>query len=111
MSAENRQDRVKICQENLAMFEENMWRLYDVVAGDESLFYHRQIGHKQSNASWVAEGESPRTEVRQRCFEPKTMFSIFFESNGVFDHICSLFYFLNNYQSLWNVNLRVKKRI
>ena len=83
LSAKNRQDRVRICQENLAMFEENKWRLYDVVTGDESWFYHRQIGRKQSNASWVAEGESPRTVVRQGHFEPKTMFSIFFKSNGV----------------------------
>ena len=47
------------------MFEENKWRLYDVLTGDESWFYHRQIGLKQSNASWLAEGESPRTEIRQ----------------------------------------------
>ena len=73
------QDRVRICQENLAMFEENKWYLYDVDTGDKSWFYHRQIGRKQSNAYWVAEGESPRTVVRQERFEPKTIFSIFFK--------------------------------
>ena len=78
-----KQDRVRICQENLALFEENKWRLCDVVTGDESWFYLRQIGRKQSNASWVAEGESSRTVLRQGRFEPKTMFSIFFKSNGV----------------------------
>ena len=57
--------------------------MYDVVIGDESWFYHRKIGRKQSNASWVAEGEAPRTMVRRDRFEPKTMFSIFFKSNGV----------------------------
>ena len=61
------------------MFEENKWRLYDVVSGDESWFYHRQIGRKQSNASWEAEVESLRTVVCQGRFEPKTIFSIFFK--------------------------------
>ena len=50
---------------------------------NESWFYHRQISGKQSNASWVAEGESPRTLVRQGHFKPKTILSIFFKSNGV----------------------------
>ena len=59
-----------ICQENLAMFEEKKWRLYDAITGDKSWFYHRQIDLKQSNASWVAEGESTRTVVSQGCFEP-----------------------------------------
>ena len=56
---------------------------YDVVTGHESWFYIRPIGRIQSNASCVAEGESPKTVVRQRGFEPKTMFSIFFNSNSV----------------------------
>ena len=67
----------------LAFFEENKWRLYDVVTGNDSWFYHRQIGQKRLNASWVIEGESQITEVRQGRFKPKTMFSIFFKSNGV----------------------------
>ena len=55
---------------DFSMFEENKWRLCDVVTRDESWFYHRQIGRKQSNASLVAEGESQRTVVRQGRFEP-----------------------------------------
>lgn len=83
LSDKNRQERVKICQQNLAKFKENKWRLCDVITGDEAWFYHRQIGRKQSNASWVVEGQSPRTVVRLGRYEPKTMFSIFFKSNGV----------------------------
>ena len=33
----------------------NMQHLYDVVTNDESWFYHRQIGRKQSNASREAQ--------------------------------------------------------
>ncbi|CAF4422873.1 unnamed protein product, partial [Didymodactylos carnosus] len=61
LTEKNRQDRVRICRENLAKFKDGRWRLCDVVTGDESWFYLRQIGRKQSNASWVAEGEPPRT--------------------------------------------------
>jgi hypothetical protein len=47
-----------MCTENLAKFDKKQWRLTDVVTGDESWFYHRQIGKKQTNKSWVAAGES-----------------------------------------------------
>ena len=83
LTEKNRQDRVRICTENLANFDKKQWRLTDVVTGDESWFYHRQIGKKQTNKSWVAAGEKPRTVVRQGRFEPKTMFSIFFRTTGV----------------------------
>ena len=42
----------------------------------------RQIYHKYKNASWLGEGESPTTAVRGSKFEGKTLFSIFFKSNG-----------------------------
>ena len=83
LSEKNRKDRVRICQENLERFKENKWRLCDVITGDESWFYFRKIGSKQSNASWVVDGQSPRTVVKRGQFELKTMFSIFFKSTGV----------------------------
>jgi len=89
LSEKNRKDRVRICQENLAKFKEGKWRLCDVITGDEAWFYLRQIGRKQSNASWVKEGESPRTVVRRDRYEAKFMFTLFFKSNG-FVHISHL---------------------
>jgi [histone H3]-lysine36 N-dimethyltransferase SETMAR len=83
LTNKNRQDRVRMCQENLAKFKEGKWRLSDVVTGDESWFYHRQIGKKQANKSWVSEGEMARTVARIGRFEPKTMFTIFFRTSGV----------------------------
>jgi histone-lysine N-methyltransferase SETMAR len=83
LTEKNRQDRVRLCKENLAKFKENKWRLCDVITGDESWFYHRKIGKKNSNSSWIKEGESPRTVVKRNQFEPKTMFSIFFRSTGL----------------------------
>ena len=68
---------MRCCKENLAKFKENKWRLGDVVTGDECWVYHRQIAKKQSNASWVKEGDKPRTVVRLNRFEQKTMFTIF----------------------------------
>ncbi len=75
--------RVEACRENLAKFEECKWRLCDVITGDESWFYLRQIGHKSSNASWVAEGEYPRTIVKRHRFEQKNMYSIFVKTTGI----------------------------
>lgn len=79
----NKQERVNACRENLAMFKENKWRLCDVVTGDESWIYWRQISRKSSNATWIGEGESPATVVRRGQFEPKTMVSIFFRKTGL----------------------------
>ena len=83
LSDQNRADRVRLCREYLAKFRNQSWRLGDVVTGDESWFYWRQIGRKQANASWVGEGESPRTIVRRDRFEPKTMVIILFRRSGV----------------------------
>ncbi|CAF2708911.1 unnamed protein product [Rotaria sp. Silwood2] len=77
-----RAERVRICQENLAKFESDAWRLCDVVTGDESWFHHKQIGRKSSNSAWVARGDPPPTVVRQSIFSPKTLFSIYFKSTG-----------------------------
>ena len=83
LSQKNRQDRVRMCKENLAKFKSGTWRLCDVLTGDESWFYWRQIGRKQANRSWVAEGQSPRTIARLGRFKPKTMVCIFFRTIGV----------------------------
>jgi hypothetical protein len=83
LSEKNRQDRVSICQYNLQKFKGNQWRLCDVITGDESWFYWRKIGRKQTNASWVAEGEHPRTIVRLGRFEAKTIVCVFFRRSGV----------------------------
>jgi len=73
--------RVDFCRENLAMFNENKWRLYDIFTGDVAWIYHRKIQKKQMNASWVAAGEKPRTVVKRGRFEQQTMVCIFFKSN------------------------------
>ena len=83
LSDENRAERVAACRENLAMFSEGKWRLYDIITGDESWIYWRQIGRKSANASWIGEGETPRTVVRRSQFEPKTMISVFFRTTGL----------------------------
>ena len=69
--------RVQLCKENLAMIKEEKWRLSDIITGDESWFYHRHIAKRESNKTWVYEGEKPKTVVRRDRFEPKTMFSFF----------------------------------
>ena len=82
LNQQQRQQRIDICIENLQKFESGAWRLCDIVTGDESWFYHRKIKSKQESKAWVAKEESPPTEVRRQLFEEKTMFVIFFMTNG-----------------------------
>ncbi|CAF4770838.1 unnamed protein product [Rotaria socialis] len=59
-----RAECVRICQENLAKFNQGTWRLCDVVTGDESC------------------GKTPPTVVRRSHFAPKTLYCIFFKTTG-----------------------------
>ena len=81
LNDEQKQERVRLCRESLAKFRNGSWRLRDIITGDETWIYHRQIHHKSTNKTWIGEGESPRTIVRRSRFEPKNLFSIFFKSN------------------------------
>ncbi|CAF4025131.1 unnamed protein product, partial [Rotaria sordida] len=60
-----RAERVRIRKENLSKFQQGAWRLCDIITGDESWFYHKQIGRKSSNAEWVRRGDLPPIVVRQ----------------------------------------------
>ena len=82
LTTEQKQKRVAICQQNLAMFKQGKWRLSDIFTGDELWFYHRKIDKRVTNSSWVYEGEEPRIVVRWNRFEPNSMFSVFFKSTG-----------------------------
>lgn len=82
LTLRQKEERVRICKENLAKFRHDSWRTCNIVTGDETWIYHRQIGRKASHAHWIRKGESPKTVVRRGKYEPKTLFSIFFKSNG-----------------------------
>ena len=45
-------ERVRLCEENLAKFHQGTWRLYDVVKGEESWFYHKQISNGALDTNW-----------------------------------------------------------
>jgi histone-lysine N-methyltransferase SETMAR len=82
LTAEQKRLRVQICQENLKKFQQGSWRLCDILTGDESWIYYRQIGRKASNACWRDKGEGPTTVVARQQNEPKVLFSVFFKSSG-----------------------------
>lgn len=52
-----KQERVRICRENLDRFLSNSWRLCNIITGDETWIYLRQIGRKTSNSQWIGDGE------------------------------------------------------
>ena len=74
--------RASICKVKLAELNENNRRLCDLITDDEPWVYYRRIGNKQSNATWVYEGESPITVVRRSQFEHKSMTSMFNKTTG-----------------------------
>lgn len=82
LTPQQKEDRVRMCKENLERFRNGSGRLCDIITGDETWIYLRQVGRKQSNASWLREGQSPGTAVKRNRYEPKVLFSIFFKSNG-----------------------------
>ena len=82
LNDDQKRERLRICRQNLEKFRNGTWKLCDVVTGDETWIYHRQIGRKSSNATWVSENEPPRTIVRRNRFEPRTLFCLFFKSTG-----------------------------
>ncbi|CAF4654299.1 unnamed protein product, partial [Rotaria socialis] len=61
LNDEQKQERVRLCRENLAKFRDGSWRLCDIITGGETWIYHRQIHHRSTNKTWIGEGESPRT--------------------------------------------------
>ena len=50
------------------------------MTGDESWFYHKQIGRKSSTAAWTPIGRTPPIVTRGSRFAPRTLFCIFFKT-------------------------------
>ncbi|CAF3736262.1 unnamed protein product [Rotaria sp. Silwood1] len=44
LTDEQKQKRLRICRQNLEKFRNGTWHLCDVITGDETWIYHRQIG-------------------------------------------------------------------
>ena len=82
LTEQGKKQRVDICRANLAKLKSGEWRLNDIVTGDETWIYHRDIGTKQSNMTWCGQGESPATVVRRNQSDRKNMFVIFFRTSG-----------------------------
>ncbi|CAF1413611.1 unnamed protein product, partial [Rotaria sp. Silwood1] len=82
LTEEQKQERLGICCQNLEKFRNGTWRLCDIITGDETWIYYRQIDRKSSNSTWVGEDEPPRTIVRRNISEPRRLFCLFFKSTG-----------------------------
>jgi hypothetical protein len=62
--------------------EKKTWRLYGIITGDETWIYHKQIGRKSSNSTWVGENKPLRIIVRRNRCESGSLFCLFFKSTG-----------------------------
>jgi hypothetical protein len=66
----------------LAIYRDGPGRLCDILTGDETWFYLRQIKNKSLNRTWINELEEPKTVLRRGIYEPKFMFCLFFRTSG-----------------------------
>ena len=66
----------------MAKVHQETWQLCNVVTGDQSWFYHKQIGRKSSNTACTLTGGSPPTVARRIRFGPGSLFCIFFQMTG-----------------------------
>lgn len=82
LSEQCKQQRIQVCQENLAKIESGRWRLCDIVSGDETWIYQRSLDSKQSNMKWCGADDAPATVVRRSQYEKKNMFVVFFRTTG-----------------------------
>ena len=71
---EQKQQPVKLFHENFAKFQSGSCQLCDIITGDKTWIYHRQIHHKSKNPSWLGEGQSSTTVVRRSQLEAKYYF-------------------------------------
>jgi [histone H3]-lysine36 N-dimethyltransferase SETMAR len=80
--------RVQFCRESLKRFEEGRSRrVFDIITGDESWFYHYDPETKEQSKMWVPkEGHRPM-KVRRNRSSGKRMVAIFFMKSGLIESI------------------------
>ena len=71
LTSKQKELRVQYCRENLKKLQSGAWRFCDIVTGDETWIYLRQIGKKMANTCWLNEGG---TVVRREIYESKVLF-------------------------------------
>ena len=74
--------RLQVCKENLERISDGQLRLGNIIAGDETWLYLRQIGRRQFHYTWIDKGQPPDTLVRRGKFEEKRLYYFFLRAIG-----------------------------
>lgn len=82
LTAQNKQKRLDFAKAMLNKFNNNEWRLDQILTGDECWIYHRHLEKRSSSHAWKRPDEEPETIVRRSRYERKNMFVVFFKSTG-----------------------------
>ncbi|XP_055347389.1 histone-lysine N-methyltransferase SETMAR-like [Paramacrobiotus metropolitanus] len=76
--------RVKFCRDLLARCKNYpRRRLSEIFTGDETWVYHWDPLTKRQSREWIEKGKKGSVQVRKDRFAEKTMFSVFFNANGI----------------------------
>jgi histone-lysine N-methyltransferase SETMAR len=83
LTPEHKAKRLQFAKDMLAKLRSGDWRLDQILTGDESWFYHRQIRKRSDCKTWKSKGDPPEVLVKRGRYEDKTMVSIFFRTTGL----------------------------
>ncbi len=83
LSAEQKQQHVDICRENLEHLHQEPLLLHHVIAGDESWCYCFDPVCKHKSSAWLGRGDAcPQSAIRPRS-QKKAMLCVFFDDTSV----------------------------
>ena len=79
-----KQLRIQFCRQTLERFEGGRSRrVFDIITGDESWFYHFDPETKQQSTVWIPRNEPRPIKVRRNKSSGKRMVAIFFMKSGL----------------------------
>ena len=88
---DQKQLRIQFCRDSEERFEGGQFsRLFDIITGDESWFYHYDPTTKEQSKVWVSETDPRPTKVHRYKSSDKRIVAIFFMKSGSVKSILNL---------------------
>ena len=84
LTNDQRQWRIEFCRHSLKRFEEGpSRRVFDIITGGESWFYHYDPETKAQSKVWVSKTDPRPTKVHRNKSSGKRMVAVFFMKSGL----------------------------
>jgi histone-lysine N-methyltransferase SETMAR len=84
LTNDQKQWRIEFCRHSLKRFEEGQSRrVFDIITGDESWFYHYDPETKEQSKVWVSKTDPRPTKVHRNKSSGKRMVAVFFMKSSL----------------------------